>query len=386
MNIWGPLLDQISDGVIVSDAEKKVIYINPAGERLLDISGLHKEDINICQFLCGRLFCAGFEENRADGCVLRAPDSQNMSVTFKGRHGPHSLFYWREGHVQSRQEWKFLRVRCLKVGTPIVVGGRTGQHVTFIEDASAEVELEKRKENWSSMILHDLRTPMTNIHAVLGIFEGYKAGQALAPKDIELIDISLRGCRRMEELLDLYLGMVKIDSGVLTAHIEDLNLSALLAEAVKEQKAQADKRRIAVGVDVPLELRVRADRDLLFRVCQNLVNNSIKYVQEGGCLAITARAGQDGSIVISFKDNGPGIAAGAIPGIFDRLSQVYAHREGQMQGSRLGLIFCHDAVKAMNGMIEVESDTGKGAEFRVRLPGTAAAAGARGSSSEAARP
>lgn len=367
MDILDPLLDQLSDGVVVSDLEGKVLYMNPAAERLLDLSGYPREPRNLCQILCQRLFASGLD-NCAVVCPLKDKHSGQIEVTYTGRHGPRSAFEWKNSHVERRQEWRNLRVRCLKVANPLLGFAETGRYVTVIEDGTAEAELQKKKEDWRSMIAHDLRNPIANIWATLGPLEMIPPGQSLQPKETELIRVGLRSCARMKELLDLYLDLAKIDSGAMPVRLEDVGLFDLVRRVVAEQEPQTTRRKMAVEIGVPAPLRVKADAELLFRVVSNIVDNAAKYVQEGGRLSISAKVQTGVEASLFFRDNGPGIAAEDVHRIFDRFYQAKARREGRIQGNGLGLTFCREALKAMGGRIDVESESGAGAEFQIRLP------------------
>jgi|CXWL01.1.fsa_nt_gi signal transduction histidine kinase len=376
MNILDPLLDRMDLGIAVADSDFNLLYMNPAAERLLNLSHASKEILNLCRLLCSRLVDSN-SRNCAISCPLRDQKSRQRAVTFVGRHGPHSSFNWCGARVERHEVWKNLRAHCLRIESDAPSDAEKERHVAIIEDATLEADRQTRKEDWQSMVAHDLRSPIMNIYCAFKLLEGVSPGQPLNANDIDLIRMGLRGCGKMTELLDLYLDLAKINAGSLPVMLEEVDVLDLLTEAAKEQELQAAKRSITVNITSEPGVKVRADEALLVRVCQNLIDNAIKYVQEGGRLEINASADAADSMIISFKDNGPGIPTEALPLLFDRFYQVEAQRKGEIRGTGLGLAFCREALRAMGGEIDVESTLGKGSEFRIRLPAAAERRGAR---------
>ena len=153
----------------------------------------------------------------------------------------------------------------------------------------------------------------------------------------------------MIELVDLYLAVSKMESGLMGAEPAELELSELVLRGVEEQSPLAKTRRIAVSFAVPVGLRVLADPLLLARVLQNLLNNALKYINEGGRVEITAALDEAGRVVLTVADDGPGIADNELPLLFDRYHQAKARREGRLLGMGLGLAFCRQALPRWAG-------------------------------------
>ena len=363
------LFDKLSDGICVSDAEGRILYMNPAAKRMVGAEETPPAGGVLCDQLCGRLYGSGSEDCAAS-CPLRVADNDDQAVTFKGRFGPQTVFEWRDFHISRREAWRNLRVRCQRLRTAIPDSQESEKHFTIIEDATAEMDLQKHIEDWRSMMAHDLRLPLTSVHAALQVLREIPAGQGLTSKEGELMAISVRSCQRMMELLDLYLDVAKLDSGAMPVKAAAVRVADLARKAAAEQAALAASRRIAVTVDVPAEAAVRADEDLLFRVVGNLLNNALKFTPEGGRVEIRWTSRSPGSAALSVKDSGPGIDPQDLPFIFDRFYQAKARREGRIRGNGLGLTFCREALKAMGGAIEVATVPGAGSEFTLTLPPT----------------
>lgn len=358
------LLDHFTDGLCVADARGRFLYLNAAARRLLELNEPVEKLPSACAALCARLFNSTDGASCAKGCALLDPNSGAREVTFQGRHGPHATFAWRDLHVDRVEHWARLRVRCLKSD------GGHGQerHLILIEDASAEADLARHKEDWRRMIAHDLRSPLTNILGSLRLVQETPAGTPLSSGQYNLVDIAIRSCQRITSLLDLFLEVSKLDEGVMLVAPQEVALLPLVHEAVEEQSVPARNKGIVVGVAVAEDLRVKADPALLSRVLQNLLDNALKFSPPEAPVTLSAGPDGPGQVTLSVKDRGPGIAPEELPFLFDRFYHAQARREGRIQGNGLGLAFCLQAVKAMGGEIDVKSAPGRGSEFLVTLP------------------
>lgn len=361
------LLDKLSDGICVSTPEGNVLYMNSTARTMLEVDEEEVRSRNLCETLCGRLFVAG-PMDCGTYCPLRKAGATRKAVTYVGRHGPKTTYEWGADGMRRSDEWKDLRVHCLKLTTSLFDQHKSEKHFTIIEDASAEGELARHKEDWRSMIAHDLRTPLSVIYASLRALEDAPAAQALKVKERNLLEIGVRNCRRMTELLDLYMEVARFDAGSMPLELKAMPVLDVVAKCVDEMAPLAAEKRISVSVDIKEDLAARTDAYLLFRVLQNLLSNALKFTPAGGAVHFTAAGVAGGRVSISVKDAGCGIAPDDLPFIFDRFHHAKARREQRIQGNGLGLTFCKEAVKAMGGDIEVRSTPGKGSEFRVFLP------------------
>lgn len=353
--------DELTDGICLTEGQGKLVYMNPAAERLLDTTLERAAGTTLCSLLCGHL-STGSASECASGCELRRPGTDAEAVTFRGAYGPKEVATWKDFKVQRRSIWKSLRVRCMKA-SPALTG--QGRHLTLIEDVSAELELEHQKEDWRQMIAHDLRSPLTNVYAAIRLMQDAKGNP---PEGLEkIVDAAERSCRRMIRLITLYLDVARIDAGV----VELKPAAILLADAVRAeiagQATSARDKKVQITASVPATLRVEADPEVLSRVIQNVLDNAVKFSPMGGVVTLAARA-DAGQAELTVKDSGPGIPPDEIPKVFDRFHQARERRLGRLQGTGLGLTFCREALKLMGGGIAVSSKPGEGATFAIRLP------------------
>jgi signal transduction histidine kinase len=357
-----PLFDRLADGICLT-SRGRILYLNPAAQKLLGVALDEVRGSSLCDLLCGHLSTTDCG-NCASLCALRDPARAEQAVTFDGRYRRRA-FDWHELKIDRIENARDLRVRCLRTA-PWPDAEQADAHLVILEDVSARESLEKEREDWRNMIAHDLRSPLTSIYGILmSMQEELAAGAAKAP-DAEMLGIGVRNCRRMVELIDLYLDVSKLDSGLMGIEPAALDLAKIVRQCVEEQSLLARERRLALRVDVPDGLMVLADAQLLPRVVLNLLNNALKFTPEGGSVSLAA--GGRGPVELRVEDTGPGIAPEEIPRLFDRYHQARARREGRIQGTGLGLAFCRQASAAMNGDIRVESTPGEGSRFILRLP------------------
>ncbi len=365
--ILDPLFKELADGICVTNGRGDILYMNPAAQALLDLPFPESAGKSLCSLLCEHLFVPGSTEAASSLCPLLSSRSEQKTFSFCGRYGPQMAYEWKESKIYRMEQWKNLRIRCLKMSTSLFDSWEADKHFMLIEDASAELELQRHKEDWRQMIAHDLRAPLTNILGALRLLAGAPPGHALEPAETKLLKSSLKACQVMIELLNLYHEVARFDAGLMPVSLARVDLLELAGQAVEEQSALARERRVEIAVEMPKGLEALADPELLLRVFQNILNNAIKFSPEGGRVEMAGR-GTEGRVRVSFRDAGPGVASEDLPYLFDRYYQAKARRAGKIQGTGLGLTFCFEALKAMKGEIAVESQPGAGASFILGLP------------------
>ncbi len=350
------LLEGLAEGVCVSDAEGKLLFMNAAAEALLGWNGAGDAD-NLCRGLCDRL--AGPDSGGgafSRTCPIRSAAPARSVVTCKGR-------LRCENHGVGRD----IRVRCERIRTPAFDGRDTEKHFTLIEDVTPEAELERHREEWRNMATHDLRTPLTIVLGALRVLEEVPEGRALSASERNLLALAVRGARRMLQLVEDKLDYAKLEAGKAALRLGPVAVPELLRQCAEDQAPAAREKRIGITLDAAPGLSARADEGLLSRVVQNLLNNALKFTSAEGRVTIRARP-DNGEAVLTLKDTGPGVAPESLPHLFDPYYQAAQRRAANAPGTGLGLAFCRLALKAMNGSIQVSSPPGQGCEFVVRLP------------------
>jgi signal transduction histidine kinase len=213
----------------------------------------------------------------------------------------------------------------------------------------------------SSSIVHDLRNPLA---AVYGGAEMLVDAE-LAPVQVKRLAANIyRASRRIQELLQDLLNVSRGNA----RGAEICKLSDVAAAGCEPLRAAAEAQNVRVAVEIPDEIELPLERNRMERVFANLVGNALEVMPAGGEIRITARAG-DGFVVAEVRDTGPGIA----PEIRDRLFEPFVSA-GKKNGLGLGLALSRQTVLDHGGDMSAESEPGRGACFRLRLPAGAAAA------------
>jgi len=220
------------------------------------------------------------------------------------------------------------------------------------------LEIQRRREEHLTFIVHDLKTPLAAIETSMVILEA----NPNAPS-ARFLDIVRRNARRLHALVSKLLQ----EQGNLQAqgtNLEkrDVDVWPLVQRLVNDFRLLADRAKIKVTNAVPEELAVYADAHAISRVFQNLLGNAIKHAP-GGQITIGGRGTEQG-VELWVQDTGEGIAPDRLDKIFEKL-ETDSTEEGALG---LGLAIVKEIVEAHGGTITVESAIGKGAKFTFSLP------------------
>ncbi|HEY9777489.1 MAG TPA: HAMP domain-containing sensor histidine kinase [Planktothrix sp.] len=225
-------------------------------------------------------------------------------------------------------------------------------------------EAAQAKQELVNMITHDLRSPLTAIRGTLELFKTANVSTE-QEKGKRLIDLADRNSFRMMGLINDLLDIEKINSGMMTINCEEV----CLAEIFENVKLSVDAWISESGIDIKIQdtdLFVRGDPDKLERVLFNLVSNSIKFSPPKSIITLSAAEHEGKKVQISVADEGKGIGADQLRGVFERFRQ--AHAGEAKGGSGLGLTICKSIVELHGGNIWATSEVGKGTTFHFTIP------------------
>ena len=234
-------------------------------------------------------------------------------------------------------------------------------------DVDSARELREKKRVLAALVVHDLRSPLSALQGYLGLIkEELQEGKppAAALSYVEDCDTLVQ---KVLGLVATILDVDELEDGILRAELTSVRLAELVERAKAGNRANFEMRQLAIEVDVPADMIVRLDRDLMGRVIENLVDNATRYAPRGGRVAVAARRDDQG-IEIAVGNSGPPVPAAERDKIFGRYHQIEARRVSARQNRGLGLYFCKLAAEAHGGTIHVEERGDLGAVFVVRLP------------------
>ena len=224
---------------------------------------------------------------------------------------------------------------------------------------------EQRKQEYISMISHDLRTPLAAIQGTIAVANRGNYGE-LNEKGSKRMSAAEEDAERLIGLINEMLDYEKLESGTFELDRTVVPLSAVADAATEAVRPLAEQKNITIST-ASGDLSLYCDKDRLIRVLVNLLGNAIKFSPPGASVKMEASENDDCAIV-RVKDTGRGIPANAIATIFDRFTQVESADASKLGGSGLGLSICKAIVEAHGGKIGVESVVGKGTTFWMSLP------------------
>jgi Na+/proline symporter/nitrogen-specific signal transduction histidine kinase len=257
---------------------------------------------------------------------------------------------------------------------------RLEQKSEELEAATAELrqanerlqELDRLKDEFVSTVTHELRTPLTSIRAFSEIL--------LANGDMDLnqrgefLGIVVKESERLTRLINEVLDLAKLDSGRVDWHMEQVDLQALMRDAINATSQLFRDNQVALTEELGEgPVVVAGDYDRITQVIINLLSNAVKFSPSKVGHVIMRLINEHDHVRIEVQDNGPGIPYDQQPLIFKRFHQVSDQRAGKPKGTGLGLAISERIIERHAGRIWVESEPGHGATFKLKLPGGEAA-------------
>lgn len=340
------LVEQAVDGIFLSDADGRYLEVNTAGAAML---GYTREEI----------------------LGLRITDV--LDPAEKPRI-PEQVNHLASGEIV-RSEWLFRR----KDGSLFpgeVVGQQLpdGRLQAILRDiserhqaAEALREADRQKDEFLAMLAHELRNPLAPIRNAIEIMKLKGSTDPNVQAAREMID---RQVSHMVRLVDDLLDVSRITRGSLKLRKAQADLVEILNQVVDDSRPQFEKAGLALSVSLPSRpMCIDADPVRLAQVFSNLLHNARKFTPQGGEIRLTAEQ-QGSDLAVSVADNGIGIPAEALSGLFEMFTQLQADPGSPPRGLGIGLALSRRLVEMHGGSIEARSEgPGRGSEFMVRLPG-----------------
>lgn len=240
------------------------------------------------------------------------------------------------------------------------------EQVAFLAEqiGSQSGRAEESSRQFVSNVSHELRTPMTIIS---GFVEGILDGTVPKPKRMEYLSIVSQEVQRLKMLVTSMLNLTKFDAGTIQLNYRMFTLNDTAFRTVLMFENRLEKRNVAVeGLDSP-PVRVCADPDLIGQVVYNLVENAVKFVNDGGTITFTF-AEEENDWVFAVRNTGKGISKEELPKIFERFYKSDASRSQDKTGLGLGLDITKKIIHLHHAQISVRSEENAYTEFEVRLP------------------
>ena len=344
------IIDASADGVMLVDAQRKILQVNPAVERLsgwskTDALGKHCWEILGCR---GETVDEAAEHERVCPIkhALETGSEQSIEMHASSRNGGRRWF----------------SVSCAPLTHD--AGVMPSRLVVGIHDISHLKEVEQLKSDFVAMVSHELRAPLSTVSGsveTLGILDPAADREAYH----EVVHLLQQQTLRLRQVIEEVLQLTRVDAGRLQVHLQPLPLNEFLKTAL-------DNTRLAwIGEDRPLSLKmpqelplVWGDHDLLEIVMRNLLDNARKYSPAGSPIEIEVEAVKSAAqIQVRVSDRGSGIPSDQLQHIFERFSRGANSSRDWTRGYGLGLYIARELLRAHNGEIRAENRKDGGACF-----------------------
>ncbi|NCO33242.1 MAG: hypothetical protein AUJ92_12925 [Armatimonadetes bacterium CG2_30_59_28] len=350
------IIASMADGVIVADPEGIVILYNPAAAVLLGWDN---------RSALGRPFPETIDADSRVRNDSLTPLTEKLNEI---REHPHRI-------VSTELALEQPRPMTLKANLSSVVdaqGERLGT-VIVLRDVTEFKELDKAKNDFISMVSHELRSPLTSIKGfLLSILRGLYGD--VTAKQREPLTIIQEQSERLLSLINDLLEITRGEMKFCEQRMEPIQIGEVLLSCIVFIKVLAEEKNIVIEKAIPDHLpMIDADRENIEKVFSNLIGNAVKYTPNGGTVTVTA-SDFGTHLQVCVADTGIGIAAEALPHIFEKFYRVKDEKTREILGTGLGLTIVKNIVDAHMGTINVESEVGsdsmspQGSKFTVLLP------------------
>ena len=249
--------------------------------------------------------------------------------------------------------------RVLHVRAAPLVGGGA---VVTVDDVSERARLDAVRTDFVTNISHELKTPVGALAVLAETISDTDDADVARRLAERMVEEAHRASRTIDDLLDL--SRIELDGRGAT---EPVRLESVVREVLERHRFNAEQRRIALSTGEVCEAIVIGDRLQLVSAVSNLVDNAVKYSNEGGTVTVTVRKVDD-AVVVSVADTGVGIPAGDLGRVFERFYRVDRARSRRTGGTGLGLAIVRHVAANHGGTVRVESQEGVGSRFELVLP------------------
>ena len=334
------VLSSMREGVVAIDTDESIISMNPLAAEMFECDRGQAQARSI-QEVVRNLALQTFVTK-----ALRAEDSLEDDITF-----------YRQAEI-------ILNIKS----SPIVDSGeqRIGT-LLVMTDVTRLRRLENMRRDFVANVSHEIKTPLT---AIKGYVETLYNREVDSFEDTDrFLGIITKHVNRLESIVEDLLSLSRIERENFR---EALNLSLtrlgdVFQTAIQVCQKNADARQIQIQIRNGEDLQANVDATLLEQAILNLLDNAIKYSEDGSRVEIRA-ANRDGLIAIHVRDYGCGIAKRNLSRLFERFYRVDKARSRQLGGTGLGLAIVKHIVQAHEGEVAVESRLGEGSTFSIYLP------------------
>ena len=336
----------------VRDGNLEASYIYPTrGDSVMQLALniLEKKPYKRDNYLKGALVTKA----NANVLLMQNEEMNKQTARLNALHGKVDTYLVQYNH-QKMYIVLFSIILFLLIGIMVYI------YRTILMKRRIEEDANKAKLQFFTNISHELRTPLTLIADPVNYI---MHDDNLNSQQRSMLQIVQRNVLVLTQLVSEILDFRKVQNGKMELRLSDFNLSESMKQWIMLFSASAQKKHIAISMNAPDTVMLRADQDKIERICYNLLSNALKYTSEGGEITLTAKE-EDGRVMISVADNGCGISSDELPYIFDRFYQA----KNAGRGTGIGLAIVKAFTELHHGEVSATSVEGKGSTFTIHIP------------------
>ena len=336
----------------VRDGNLEASYIYPTrGDSVMQLALniLEKKPYKRDNYLKGALVTKA----NANVLLMQNEEMNKQTARLNALHGKVDTYLVQYNH-QKMYIVLFSIILLLLIGIMVYI------YRTILMKRRIEEEANKAKLQFFTNISHELRTPLTLIADPVNYIIH---DDNLNSQQRSMLQIVQRNVLVLTQLVSEILDFRKVQNGKMELRLSDFNLAESMKQWIMLFSASAQKKHIAISMDAPDTIMLRADQDKIERICYNLLSNALKYTSEGGEISLMAKE-EGGRVMISVADNGCGISSDELPYIFDRFYQA----KNAGRGTGIGLAIVKAFTELHHGEVSATSVEGKGSTFTIHIP------------------
>lgn len=336
------VIRSIAEGLVIVDAQGKVVMMNPAAEKLLGVS--KKEKI-------GKSILENLKEEQLVSLVNESQDKDDKEIEL----------------VSQKDDTK----RTLRASSAVIENenGQSIGMVSVLSDITKQKELDQLKSSFVSNITHELRTPLVAIDKSIALILAKNAGE-ISPAQEEFLSIAQRNIKRLSNMINDLLDLSKLEAGKMKINVQPSSIAYVIEESTGALVNWSKTKSITIEKKIENGLPgINIDPDRIIQVLTNLIGNAIKFTPNSGNITVGASLhGEGKEVMISVEDNGVGISKEDLANIFSKFYQAGERVASDINGTGIGLSIVKEIVELHGGKIWVESQKDAGAKFIFTLP------------------
>jgi two-component system phosphate regulon sensor histidine kinase PhoR len=241
-----------------------------------------------------------------------------------------------------------------------------GMIAITLRNLSEQKRVESLRTDFIANVSHELRTPLTSLIGYVDTLLGPAARDEAARE--RFLNIMRQQAGRMSKLIDDLLSLSRIEMRQHLRPTGEVELKSLLEEVRDGLEVQSKEAGVAVAVEASDEILVTGDRDELYEVFENLIDNAVKYGGEGGRVEVALGPARNGyAAMVTVTDHGAGVAPEHVPRLTERFYRVDAESSRKKKGTGLGLAIVKHILNRHRGLMTIRSHPGEGTRVEVLL-------------------